>query len=148
MSPRSLVLLLALAVVGCSEEEEVGGRYLLVSFGGEDPPIELGANVTLVRGSLEVTADSIFWFDTMEFGTEQREVVSPATYSLDGGILRGEADGTDHIPDDFFSMCAIAGIYRVEDDGDVLRMIDVVYDGEGCGDGPDGPFAERVYRRF
>ena len=143
-----------LVLAACDDHDAVGGTYVLVSIDGDHVPATIlegeGYRYVVTDGSIQVTGDSLIrlervrseatthseWYDT--------DLRSSATYVIEGGVLRGIPI---ELPQMFpFNNCTTAGVYRIEDDADRLRMIDIAAAGSCEGSEPLDR-SERVYLR-
>lgn len=139
MSRRRAAALLLIALTSAACDDDPDGRYELVSVNGEDVPAEVERVGTtrhvVVSGAVELEDDSLIetehvrlestTTDGMEQGFHTRAAHG---FERDGSIVRGLPDAPPLI-DPMFSNCTRAGVYRVEDGGDRLRLIDYEYDG-------------------
>lgn len=153
MNRRALAFLLVPLLIACGDDE-VEGTYELESVDGDFLPVVVSAfgetDWWISDGRLVVREDSVRFNETFEDpeGDAGLSFGNWNDYSVDGNTFRSLPEApVDPNPDDEFTFCDVGGVYRVEDDGDVLRLVEVLTDGD-CED-LDLAYhqLERVYRR-
>ena len=141
------LLLVAAPFISACGDDEPDGIYTLMTVDGEQlPAVEDGFAIT--AGALEVREDSLIWTETFvfDYGTtspHEVEFRTASAYEVEGDVIRALPEAFV-IPDDTFMQCAEGGVYRRENGGTTLRMIDIAQDGECLPVDPDLPV--RVYR--
>ena len=147
LSAIALLTIVLPLTVACDEEPD--GTYALVAPDDDELPA-VDDGVAITAGAVEIREDSLIWTETTVYGyrtTSPHEIETrvATAYEVDGEVIRTLPEA-HVIPDDTFMQCAVGGVYRLDDGGETLRMIDMVTDGE-CRTGVDPVMPDRVYRR-
>ncbi len=143
------LLIAVLPLTTACADRDGEGSWVLVRVDGEQLPVVDGG-VALTSASVEIQGDSLIETQTVVFGwrthtPDEIEIRNAVAYEVDGSIIRALPEAFT-IPDDTFEQCSGGGVYRLEDAGRTLRLIDWVMVGE-CRVPADPYVPTRLYQR-